>query len=166
MRSKPFTSAILVSTLAIGLATPVMAGGLHHHPWHHKRDVAVPVVVEPAPVVRYRVTERIIIREVTPGTATRAITSPQSAYSTPQVTYREILSTPSANADVRVVRVDRSISAVPPPAQERATTSDDEAQALERLQNKIAEAAKAPMNTRDLGSGGAITDNDLVPAPR
>src|SRR4029077_9530104 len=68
MRSKQLSSAILVSTLALGLGTPVMAGGLlHHHPWHHKRYVAVPVVVEPAPVVRYRVTERIIIREVTPG---------------------------------------------------------------------------------------------------
>jgi len=169
MRSKQFSSAILASGLALGLITPVMAGGLHAHPWHHKRYVAVPVVVEPAPVVRYRVTERIVIREVTPGTATRALGSPQVTYGSLQMGYRGIQPAASAIGDVRVVRVDRPITSVAPPAQERGIGGNDpEAQALGRLQSKVEDALKNPVSTqeRGLGTGESISDNDLEPVPR
>jgi hypothetical protein len=156
MRFKQACLAILASALVLSAATPVMAGGLFRHA--RKRDRYV--VVTPAPVIRYRVIERVIIRDVKHGSATRVIPSPQ-------VTYREITSTPSVSRALKDVQSERSISSVERPAQDR-TIADSETQALERLQSKIADAAQNPStSTRGLGDGGRITDNDLEPtSPR
>jgi hypothetical protein len=163
MRSQQLSLAILVAALAVLAATPVMAGGRHHFWPHRERYVvveAVPTrtvvtreVVRVAPVTRYRVIERqVIVGHHKHGTATRVIASPQ-------VIYREITPAPTASR----AAVNRSVSPVGKAAQDREV-ADEETQALERLQNKVAEGAKSTQSTRGLADGGAITDNDLEPA--
>ena len=163
MRSPRLSLAILVAALAVLAATPVMAGGRHHFWPHHERYVlveAVPTrtvvtreIVRVAPVTRYRVVERqVIVGHHKHGIATRVVAAPQ-------VIYREVTSAPTASR----AAVNRSISPVGKAASDREV-ADEEAQALERLQNKVAEGAKSPQSTRGLADGGAITDSDLEPA--